>query len=287
MKRAIFVVAIVMLSSSLVPAEIIRGINMEFVTIGNAGNAADSTGFGAVGYEYSIGKYEVTNGQWNAFTSQIGAPYGNPSNAYDQNATSFNAAQKPTHMTSWFEALQFCNYLTSGDKSKGAYQFSGTSGNAGDFLGIDREFALSEYGIAYVLPTENEWYKAAYYTGSGYSTYANGLDTIPAADNGWNYPGGGYSSPWEVGLGAIEQNGTFDMMGNVMEWTENLLGGNHRVVRGGSYQHSLLASNERTGWYQTYEDNYVGFRIAFIEPVPEPATLLLLGLGGMLIRKKK
>jgi hypothetical protein len=33
---------------------------VEMVKVGNAGNVADSTNFGAVPYEYSIGKYEVT-----------------------------------------------------------------------------------------------------------------------------------------------------------------------------------------------------------------------------------
>ena len=31
---------------------------------------------GAVGYNYRIGKYEVTNAQWNAFTAAVGAPTG-------------------------------------------------------------------------------------------------------------------------------------------------------------------------------------------------------------------
>ncbi len=38
--------------------------NMEFVTIGNPGNAADENGYprpaGAVGYTYGIGKFEVS-----------------------------------------------------------------------------------------------------------------------------------------------------------------------------------------------------------------------------------
>ena len=37
------------------------------VPVGNAGNAADTRGFGAVGYNYSIGKYDVTNAQYCEF----------------------------------------------------------------------------------------------------------------------------------------------------------------------------------------------------------------------------
>ena len=61
-------------------ADTIRGINLDFVTIGNAGNAGDTraeanpNGCGAVGYNYRVGKYEVTNSQWNAFTAAAGVP---------------------------------------------------------------------------------------------------------------------------------------------------------------------------------------------------------------------
>jgi hypothetical protein len=41
-------------------------INMDFVTVGNAGNTADDTRYGAVGYNYQIGTYEVTADQWAA-----------------------------------------------------------------------------------------------------------------------------------------------------------------------------------------------------------------------------
>lgn len=40
-----------------------EAVNINTVAIGGAGNAADTTGYGAVGYNYSIGKYEVTAGQ--------------------------------------------------------------------------------------------------------------------------------------------------------------------------------------------------------------------------------
>ena len=235
------VIVCVMTVANIASATIVQGINIDFVTIGNAGNNLDTTvmndgtsGYGAVGYEYRIGKYEVTNTQWDQFTAVTGAPTGNPSEAYDQSAI-HTGAQQPTNRVSWYETLQFCNYLTSGDKSQGVYQFSGNNTNPGDFLGIDRTTPQVTYGTIYFLPTEDEWYKAAYYKsdGSGYSFFAYETG-IPTKGVDTNYQWA-YSEPWVVGSGTEEQNGTFDMMGNVWEWNETFIDGSLRGVRGGSF----------------------------------------------------
>jgi formylglycine-generating enzyme len=290
------VVVCMMATANFASADTIQGINMDFVSIGNAGNLANTggsgdNGRGSVGYNYRIGRYEITNAQWNAFTVAAGAPSGNLTEAYNTTAT-YTSDLQPINQVSWLEALQFCNYLTSGDKSKGAYLFSGDNANPGNFLGINRDAAKTTYGIIYVLPTEDEWYKAAYYKpdGSGYSLYANGLNTIPAADNGWNYSGGAYSIPWNVGAGTQEQNGTYDMMGNIYEWNETFTGGYSvypmvNRCRGGSFynDNSRFKSGIWAAANPYDEANIVGFRIASI---PEPATVLLFGLGGMILRAK-
>jgi formylglycine-generating enzyme required for sulfatase activity len=280
-------------------ADTIRGINMDFVSIGHAGNASDTTietnngtfRYGSVGYNYRIGKYEVTNAQWNAFTSVAGVPTGDPSNAFafDQGSY-FTGAQQPTNCVSWFEAAQFCNYLTSGNKMLGAYNFGIAISNGL----IDRASAISTYGIVYVLPTENEWYKAAYYKpdGSGYSVYANGQNTYPVADYGWNYYGGSYTTPWNVGTGTQEQNGTYDMMGNVWEWNESVVCGNYLGLLGGSYDGRngdyfpwlSIASSSVGGNTPTNDDADLGFRVV---AVPEPCSLVLLSLGGLALLRKK
>jgi formylglycine-generating enzyme len=282
--RILVVIVGVMAVVNFASADTIRGINVDFVTIGNAGNAADTggtVGCGAVGYNYRIGKYEVTNAQWDSFTAAAGVPTGNPSSAYDQSAW-FTGAQQPANGVSWYEAAQFCNYLTSGNKSLGAYRL-GTDGS----IAVDRASAVSAYGTAYVIPTQDEWYKAAYFkpNGSGYSTYANGTDIAPSTSNYcYGYPI--HLSPWNIGSGTMEQNGTFDMMGNVWEWNETLFNSSDRGILGGSYW-SVIDALPSSYWHNDpadSENNSVGFRIV---EIPEPATILLLTLGGLLLRKSR
>ena len=87
MKRSILVLATVCAIALMntASADMVRGIDIDFVPIGNAGNTADTqvmesnsgygtSGYGAVSYNYSIGMYEVTNAQWDAFAAAAGAP---------------------------------------------------------------------------------------------------------------------------------------------------------------------------------------------------------------------
>jgi formylglycine-generating enzyme required for sulfatase activity len=204
-------------------ADTIRGIDFDFVTIGNARNSADSTGFGAVNYPYRIGKYEVTAQQYQTAAAAGGFSAG------------FGSGDMPVWYVSWVEAARFCNYLTTGNKDTGVYNISGY------YIQImDHQLAGSSYGVAYFLPSEDEWYKAAYYKPdrSGYSIFANGTNVAPIAGIETNY-NAGYNQFWAVGSGAMEQNGTFDMMGNRDEWTEGLDIEGRRIIRGGTCRSSV------------------------------------------------
>lgn len=271
-KTTILAIVCVMAVGNVALADTIGGIDIDFVTIGNAGNAADTTGYGAVDYAYRIGKYEVTAAQWQTINTAAGI-----------GDSGYWSGNQPVGEISWYDAAQFCNYLTSGNKYSGAYKFD----LSGNFQSIDRVSSISTYGTTYVIPTEDEWYKAAYFkpSASGYSLYANGTSAAPVAGVNSNYAWA-IGSPWTITNGTPEQNGTFDMMGNVWEWNETLIYGSYRGIRGGSCPDfaSFLASSTRIISDPGLEDSSVGFRVA---SVPEPATLLLLGLGGLVLRRNK
>lgn len=269
-KRASMVLVAGLAIAGTVVADNINGINMDFVNIGNAGNAADSTGYGAVGYDYRIGKLEVTADQFAA--SGVGSG----------NETEWGGGSMPVAKVSWHEAARYANWLTSGDANSGAYMI----GAGNKVTAIDRAAAVATYGTVYVLPTEDEWYKAAYFTGSGYSLYANGTATVPVAEVDAVYDRDKTTGPWTADSGTVEQNGTFNMMGNVWEQLESAFDGNldsigeDMAYRGGGFWlgASKLPSTNRESDSPDTEYGNVGLRIVAI---PEPGTISLMGLSTM------
>src|SRR5262249_18012085 len=71
---------------SLLIASSGSAVTMAWTPIGNPLNAADSTGYGAVAYPYSIGTYEVTNAQYVDFLNAKAAA--DPLGLYDTNMAS-------------------------------------------------------------------------------------------------------------------------------------------------------------------------------------------------------
>ncbi len=152
-----------------------------------------------------------------------------------------------------------------------------------------------EAGATIVIPSEDEWYKAAYYNGSTYYDYPTGTDTVPSnayvdGGNNANFYNSGYttSSPYLTDVGHFATSaspyGTFDQGGNVWEWNEALISGSFRGLRGGSFNNdsSRLASSNRYNDSPTDGSGIVGFRVATV-PEPSTAVLAILGLAAVLL----
>ncbi len=261
-------------------------INMDFVCVGNPGNTANTRygmpGYGAVGYNYRIGKYEVSADQWAA----VIAADGNVGNAGHWSGL------QPTTYVSWDEAAKFCNWLTTGSANSGYYTI--VDGVATENA-LDHNAYASAHGTTYFIPTEDEWYKAAYYDpnkagGAGYYDYPTGSNNVPdginfagdtafdAVFNRWYDQG----QPNAVNnAGVLSPYGTMGQGGNVSEWNETPINRYFRVIRGGSWVNSsqdLVASDGGGGNVTVDGSYYIGFRVASI---PEPGSLALLGISTL------
>jgi sulfatase modifying factor 1 len=254
-------------------------VTMDWVTVSSAGNAADPlTGYGTVGYEYKIGKYEVTNAQYAEFLnakaatdthelydsqmSRYGITRSGSSGSYTY-AVSSGMGNRPVVFISWFDAARFSNWMANGqgdgDTETGSYNLNGASSG----------MILPNADAKVRLPSEDEWYKAAYYNAatSTYSIYPNGQNSITTANANYNANYGSRDST-DVGTYVGDQSmfGTFDQGGNVWEWNDAVMGPS-RGRRGGSYVSSISHLSSSHRFYGDLRGsagyNY-GFRLASV-----------------------
>jgi len=321
-------VALILASLSVPNA---HAVTIDMVTVGNPMNAHDTNGYGAVAEPYMIGKHLVTIGQYTDFLNA--AAKSDPFSLYNTNmASDFNIAgisrsgtsgaysystiapygstppgasssgNRPITYVTWFSAARFANWMQNGQGSgsteTGAYTLGGaTSGDA----------VAKNLGATFYIPTENEWYKAAFFSpdkggaGSpGYYAYATQSDTTPgntigSGTNQANYMNIVYSVTGstsetnsqnyltDVGAfsGSASYYGTFDQSGNSYEWNDlDGLPSSSRGLRGGFWNNidavNLSSSYRLTGGPSDY---FVGFRLA--SPVPEPTTLGMASGGAL------
>jgi formylglycine-generating enzyme len=272
---------------------------IDFVNIGNAGNAADTTGYGAVPYQYRVGTYEITQ---DAITKATA------SGMADVTAGPWTGSQPATEI-SWYEAAAFVNWLNTSTGKQAAYNltFSGTWSmtlwSSGDAWQAGGENLYRNKDAFYFLPSENEWYKAAYYNpgGSSYFLYPTASSSVPTAvASGTNTGTAVYNNAASVpaivdSAGGLSPYGTMGQGGNVGEWNESAFDGTNssssegRAIRGGDSDdtESLLRSSDR---FLSFPDDVfnevIGFRVA---SVPEPSTyvLVLMGAGALYLWKRR
>jgi len=239
-RTIIVAVAAVALAAGAVQA----AITIETVTVGDPGNVGELSGAGAggwgpdricgaVSYEYNIGKYEVTAGQYTAFLNAVGgvdsyslynrsmantssgsgiarSGGGTIGNPYTYSvATAFS--NRPVNYVNYWDSCRFSNWLTNGQPAgaqgagtteRGTYTLDG-------YNGYDGRTIQRTPGATWAVTSEDEWYKAAYYkagsTNAGYWDYPTSSDTAPGQDmadvsgNNANYYTAPYTYPIDNG----------------------------------------------------------------------------------------
>ena len=292
-----------------VAAAIPEATGIEWVPVGEPGNPPDpdpgncyDTGnCGAVGHPFMISKYEITNAQYAEFLDAK-ASDDDPHGLYDPQMTADagfggivrsgtsgsyryapkpHFANKPVNYVSFWDVLRFVNWLNNGqgdgDTEAGSYTLTPE--------GIEENTVVRNPDAAIVLPTENEWYKAAYYAGGGvYYDYPTptgdpvGCNPPPPPEIDAGYLANCGDNFWGLtDVGAytrtVGPSGTYDQAGNVSELNETIMTAGTRGVRGGQAG-SSGPGTAASSWFDldpTVEVALVGFRVAWL--VPEPGTM--------------
>jgi formylglycine-generating enzyme required for sulfatase activity len=222
--------ALVAACSAINPA---RAVTIDWVTVGDQGNASQSFWFGpsgAVAYDYRIMKYEWTNSSYLQFLNAIDPQGINPNNVFKQGSSYYQGivrdslnpdgskyvlrkqafADKPVNYVNWFDAARVANWLHNGSPT---YVTSDASANAPHNGGAyslgtatSGRPATKNPGALFYIPTNDEWHKAAYYKGGG-------------TDAGyWNYPTQSNTEPTPItpiyydsdpGIGSAGPTGNF------------------------------------------------------------------------------
>jgi formylglycine-generating enzyme required for sulfatase activity len=296
---------------------------LQWVTVGDPGNTADTdpAGYGAVATSFRIMTYEFTNQQYTDFLNSVaatdsyslynanmgsndrgGITRSGASGSYSYSART-NMGDKPVNFVSWFDAARVSNWLMNGATSTSSTEIGAYTLVSGQISGTA---PAVNPGATFYVPTEDQWYKAAYYKGggtsAGYWNYGTQSDSDPtavtagstgigSAGSTGNFANYNNAADWNSQVGNVTTVGTnggpssygaFDMSGNLFEWND-LTGaaGSARGVRGGSYNYgaSIASSSFSLSSFDPSDDrDNVGFRLA--SPVSSAVPEIDPAMGG-------
>jgi formylglycine-generating enzyme required for sulfatase activity len=265
-----------------VPREFTNSIGMKFVLVpqgtfwmgGGGGKPGDKQV--EIKQDFYLGKYEVTQGQWEAV---MGPDKDHPiwysrkgGGAKDvKDIPDAELKQFPVENVSWDEAQAFIKKLNEREKGHG--------------------------GWVYRLPTEAEWeYScrggATSQEDCSYHFYfdrpTNDLSSEQANFDG-RYPAGnarqGEYLQRTTKVGSYKPNrlGVYDMHGNVWEWCEDSYdGGPDRVIRGGGWDYDgvYCRAADRSGGAPGDRYYDLGFRLARVPSGARPGRRTLAEPGA-------
>jgi formylglycine-generating enzyme required for sulfatase activity len=309
--------------------------HLQWVTVGDPGNTADTAvaGYGAVAASFQIMKYEFTNRQYTDFLNSVAATdtYSlyktdmgsdarggitqSGSSGFYSYSFKTDMGDKPVNFVSWFDAARVSNWLMNGATSS-----SSTETGAYTLVGgqISGTAPAENPGATFYVPTQDQWYKAAYYKGAGtnagYWTFATQSNTNPtavtadstgigSAGSTGNFANYNSAGDWNSQNGNVTTVGTnggpsaygaFDMSGNVFEWND-LTGAADSVrgVRGGGWATDAvgLRSGIENSTSASVEAANRGFRLVTAVPEIDPNGLsavlgLIVGGLGLLERRR-
>ena len=212
---------------------------------------------------FLISDREVTIAQFDAFLADPNCP------APEKPATFPKYVQPypsfPAHEITWFDAVEYCNWLSRQEGFAPCYERTGQK----DHFGND-DWQFNEHSNGYRLPSELQWeYACRAGTTTPYS-FGDGLFQVRNANlstTGLDHCAIRFPNGW----------GLFDMHGNVAEWCNdsrpNVTGVTQRIqtIRGGDRFMSPGSSRSEKSHdtYGHFQTARLGFRVARVPSTSE------------------
>ncbi len=309
--------------AALAAATSASAVAVEWANVNAPGNACDVQPqgcFGSVAAGFRIAVHEVSNAQYAEFLDAVAStaalPDGaDPNDLYSEEMGSSahggitrtgdglvtnyvysvkpGFAAKPVNFVAFWDAARFANWLHNGQPT-GAQTAATTEDGAYTITtaGVNNNTIVRNAGAQIFLPSEDEWYKAAYLDPSTYDYFdypagSNAAVTCsaPSGVAGHVNCAAAVGTVTDVGAytGSPSPFGTFDQGGNVSEWNDTIINGNdYRGARAGSWLNpsGSDAASTRVAGFPDSDDPNVGFRVAAL---PEPGAALGLASCAVLL----